>query len=246
MSVHVELLRRAAEILGGKAALRAWLRVSSLQLESWMEGAARPPAYVFLKVVDLVTGVADCGRPEVVRRSIELRRKATLVNEAARLARENTDKALAKAASTLERAQEIQALQLSQKSPPPARRRKLSAEDFAAAKFAASDGGLLVECALRAAVSSTAAARANVQLVSPEGLRMVGQLGFEEPFVKFFATVNDRTPASCDRALKLARRTIVTDVRTHPIFAGTEAGDVMQRAGGLACQSTPLLGTSGR
>jgi hypothetical protein len=215
------------------------------ELESWMQGVARPPTSIFLKVVDLISAEADSGKPEAVRHSIELRRKAALVSQAARSARENADAALSKARSTIEQSREMRASLLAQLSPLQARPSRLSAEDFAASEFAPPDAGLIVESALRAAVNSTAAERANMQLVCPEGLRIVGHAGFKQAFLDFFAIVNDRTPTCCDRALKHAQRSIVADVRADPIFVGTEAGDVMQRAGALACQSTPLLGTSG-
>lgn len=243
-SVHVEVLRRAAEILGGKSALRALLRVPMPQLDLWMQGAARPPSYIFLRAIDLISAEPDSGSPAAVRRSIELRRKSRLLGQAARAARDNADEAFRSAASTLERSREIRASLLGLDAPLAARLRNVSAEDFAATEFASSDGRLIVDTALRAAVNSTAATRANVQLVCPAGLRIVGHIGFEPPFLDFFAIVDDRTPTCCDRALKAGGRIVVTDVRMNPIFAGTEAGDVMQHAGALACQSTPLLGAS--
>ena len=47
-------LRRAAVGLGSVEALRAHLGVSMSQLNSWLEGEARPPDVVFLMVVDLL------------------------------------------------------------------------------------------------------------------------------------------------------------------------------------------------
>jgi hypothetical protein len=47
-------LRRAAVGLGSVEALRAHLGVSMSQLNSWLEGEARPPDLVFLMVVDLL------------------------------------------------------------------------------------------------------------------------------------------------------------------------------------------------
>ena len=240
-SVHVEVLRRAAEILGGKAALRAWLGVSMRQLDYWMQGAGRPPTYAFLKAVDLISAESDPGATEALRRSIELRRKAALINRAARAARDNADDALRNAASAIERSKAIRAWLLEQEGPPPARLRDMSVEQFTATEFGRSDGRLIIDSALRAAVQNTAASRGTLQLVCPAGLQIVGQLGFDRPFLEFFAIVKARTPSCCDQALKLAQRIIVADVRTDPIFAGTESGDVMLHAGSLACQSTPLL-----
>jgi hypothetical protein len=53
-SVRARTLCRAAEILGGRAALRKYLNVSALCLAAWMNGADPAPTYIFLKAVDLV------------------------------------------------------------------------------------------------------------------------------------------------------------------------------------------------
>ena len=53
-SVRVRTLRRAADIVGGKAQLRKYLNVSALCLAAWMSGADIAPTCVFLKAVDLV------------------------------------------------------------------------------------------------------------------------------------------------------------------------------------------------
>lgn len=57
--MHVRVLGRAAEILGGKVELRAHLRVSMRELEAWLAGRDRPPAYVFLRAVDLIGSRGD-------------------------------------------------------------------------------------------------------------------------------------------------------------------------------------------
>ena len=104
--VNVEVLRRAAEILGGKGALREVLRVSLRQLDRWMLGTERPPSYVFLKLVDIVAERPTTAASETVRQSIQLRRKAKLVNQAAVEARLRADKVLK---ASLARSKEIRA-----------------------------------------------------------------------------------------------------------------------------------------
>ena len=52
--VRSQALQRAADILGGRRPLRAYLNVSALVLGMWMSGAQPPPTDVFLKVVDLI------------------------------------------------------------------------------------------------------------------------------------------------------------------------------------------------
>ena len=54
-TVHMRALRRAAQILGGVEALRAYLQVSMSQLTGWLYGETRVPDAVFLKVVDLLS-----------------------------------------------------------------------------------------------------------------------------------------------------------------------------------------------
>lgn len=52
--VRAQTLRRAAQIVGGPARLRRYLRVSALCLAAWMSGADPAPTDVFLKAVDLI------------------------------------------------------------------------------------------------------------------------------------------------------------------------------------------------
>lgn len=64
------------------------------QLDLWMLGIERPPSYVFLKAVDIIAEQPLAAVSEVVRRSIQLRRKAELVNQAAIEARLRADEVL--------------------------------------------------------------------------------------------------------------------------------------------------------
>jgi GAF domain len=211
-SVHIQVLVRAAEILGGTEALRGYLRVSPAQLAAWMAGRARPPAHIFLRAVDLIS------EKEAPRR---------------------------RATDARESAERMRAALLESPAVPVARRRSISAEDFASAEFSPSDGRRMIETALNAAVDSTAAQRGNVQLVAGQGLRIVAYLGFEQPFLDFFARVEHQASAACGAALKLARRVIVPDVAADPLFAGTAAAAVMENAHCRAVQSTPLMGAAG-
>lgn len=62
------VLRRAAEIVGGAAQLRARLDVETHSIELWLSGRATPPEWVFLRAVDLVLR-DDVARKEQDRRS---------------------------------------------------------------------------------------------------------------------------------------------------------------------------------
>jgi len=103
----------------------------------------------------------------------------------------------------------------------------------------------MLEAARNAAVNGTAAARGNVQLVHPRGLRIFAHLGFDDRFLEYFAWVQPETPSSCGPAHARAQRVVIADVLTHPIFAGTPALEVMDGACARACQSTPLVSRSG-
>ena len=63
------LLRRAAEIAGGRAALCEYLGVSDARFELWVAGRIRLPDPIFLVAVDLVL------RDDVTRASTDRRRR---------------------------------------------------------------------------------------------------------------------------------------------------------------------------
>lgn len=102
----------------------------------------------------------------------------------------------------------------------------------------------MVESALDRALSATGARMGNVQLARSDGLHIVAQRGFAQPFLEFFARVS-HDGSACAAAMKQCRRIVVTDVAADPIFAGTVAGSVLKDAHVGAVQSTPLLASSG-
>jgi hypothetical protein len=53
-AVRTRTLRRAAEIVGGRAELRKCLNVSAICLAAWMTGLDTAPTDVFLKAVDII------------------------------------------------------------------------------------------------------------------------------------------------------------------------------------------------
>ncbi|MEA3192833.1 MAG: hypothetical protein QOD26_1166 [Betaproteobacteria bacterium] len=120
----------------------------------------------------------------------------------------------------------------------------LSVLGFLQAKFDPMDGSWMVEAALDAALRATGAERGNLQLLCADGLRIVAQRGFEQPFLDFFARVHDGE-GCCGAALKARGRVLVSDVATDPLFAGTPEGEVLTAARVRAVQSTPLIGAGG-
>ena len=103
----------------------------------------------------------------------------------------------------------------------------------------------VLHTALDEAMAASRADMGNVQLAGADGLRIAAQRGFRHEFLDFFARVDDATSA-CGRALRAGRSIVVEDVARDPVFAGTEALRVVQAAGVIAVQSTPLVGPSGR
>src|SRR5688572_23397778 len=194
-SVYARALRRAADVVGGKSALRELLRVPMSELEGWLAGADKPPMDVFLKAVEIISAVPPAG--SALERSRGRRQEAQQLRT--------------KTAAKLARAQAMRKVILerrpvsSQASPTPA----LS---FFEKKFEPDDGGAMVEAALDAAISATHAQKGNVQLVCSDGLRIVAHRGFEQPFLDFFAVVEERARTVCGVARLAAQRISVPDV----------------------------------
>jgi len=53
--VYLRTLRRAAELIGNEEALAHRLNVTPSHLALWIAGVEKPPTYVFLRAVDLVS-----------------------------------------------------------------------------------------------------------------------------------------------------------------------------------------------
>jgi PAS domain S-box-containing protein len=105
----------------------------------------------------------------------------------------------------------------------------------------------LLEMAVSAAIDITEADLGNLQLVDDDSGRLVAkaQRGFQQPFLNFFAQVQEGV-GSCGTAMRQKRRVVVEDITQSPIFAGTPLLEVMLGAGIRAVQSTPLITRSGR
>lgn len=226
-SVHARAMKRAADLIGGKSALRERLRVPMHDLERWMDGSEKPPMDAFLKAVDIISAVL----PTEVQRARDLRGKAEAL--------------IARSSATQQRSAAMRQAILEREAewakPGGA---VISALAFLEARFQPHDGRAMVEAALDAAIAATGADMGNVQLTCAEGLRLVAQRGFAQPFLDFYAVVA-KPHCACGAAFSSARRFAVADVRCDPLFAGTEAGQVMVEASAIAVQSTPLVGPHG-
>ena len=214
--VYSRTLERAARILGGTEALRARLKVDREVLESWMAGRSTPPTEVFLRAVDLVAGGLDLPL-ERLRVSRLAIERSTAVLEAIR------KRGLQSGGAT---------------------GRLYTALDYLKARFEPGQGADMIRTALDAAISATSADMGNLQLRAPHGLCIVAQRGFDRPFLDFFAVVND-THSACGAALRGGVRTVVPDVASHSLFAGTASREAMLVAKAHAVQSTPLIDSGG-
>jgi GAF domain-containing protein len=99
---------------------------------------------------------------------------------------------------------------------------------------------------LRSCIEVTAANFGNVQLFdsSRRSLRIVAQEGFGSEFLEYFQTVCSGI-FSCGEAMNQRSRVIVPDVARDLLFQDKRTRDVMHRANVHACQSTPLVASSG-
>jgi GAF domain-containing protein len=98
---------------------------------------------------------------------------------------------------------------------------------------------------LHAAIQRSGADFGNVQMLQGSTLYIVGQQGFETPFLDYFARV-EGPDCACGAAMASHARFCVEDVASHPMFVGTTAGAVLAQAGVRAVQSTPIFGREGR
>lgn len=214
--VYSRTLQRAARILGSSEALCERLKVEPSLLATWIAERGTPPTEVFLHAVDIIgSGV---GSPvERLRASRLAIERSTLVLEAIR------KRGLQSAGTT---------------------GRVYTALDYLKARYEPRQGADMIRAALNAAISATGADMGNIQLRQPQGLYIVAQRGFSRPFLEFFACVND-TQSACGAALIGRVRTVVSDVASDPLFAGTASRETMLAAEAHAVQSTPLVALDG-
>ena len=100
---------------------------------------------------------------------------------------------------------------------------------------------------LNVAVEISAADKGIVQLLDMEtgALTIAANSGFEEPFLSFFASVEDGESA-WRAAMDSHRRVIVEDITNHALFAGKPSLRTLSDAGVRAVQSVPLLSSTGK
>ena len=99
---------------------------------------------------------------------------------------------------------------------------------------------------LNAAIAISGADFGNIQIMNPKTscLQIAVQHGFPQWWLDFWNSVVEGKGV-CGTALRRGERIIVEDIEQSPIFAGTEALKIQQKAGVRAVQSTPLVSRSG-
>lgn len=99
--------------------------------------------------------------------------------------------------------------------------------------------------AVDAAIDVLGADFGNIQRVyRGRGLELVAHRGFDDPFLDYFAYVND-TSTPCGVALRAGDLVCVKDVARSELFQGTEALDHLLAAGVRAVSSMPLTSKRG-
>jgi chemotaxis methyl-accepting protein methylase/signal transduction histidine kinase len=110
-----------------------------------------------------------------------------------------------------------------------------------------SDVEAMLKNVIRAGLDITGAELGIVQLWEQESntLMIAAEIGFNQPFLDFFAHVDTHADSSCAAALANRQRVLVDDVTTSSIFLGRPSSVVMAGAGVRAVQSTPLFDRTG-
>jgi PAS domain S-box-containing protein len=100
---------------------------------------------------------------------------------------------------------------------------------------------------LNVAMEISGADKGVVQLLDFDSgtLAIVTQSGFDEPFLRFFANVEDGETA-WKAAMNSQQRVIVEDIRESKLFAGKPQLEILTDAGVLAVQSSPLMSSTGK
>jgi PAS domain S-box-containing protein len=100
---------------------------------------------------------------------------------------------------------------------------------------------------LNVAMEISGADKGVVQLLDFDSgtLAIVTQSGFDEPFLRFFANVEDGETA-WKAAMNSQQRVIVEDIQESKLFAGKPQLEILTDAGVLAVQSSPLISSTGK
>jgi two-component sensor histidine kinase len=95
------------------------------------------------------------------------------------------------------------------------------------------------------AIGIAGADKGNLQVYDADSgkLTIAAQRGFDDPFLKFFASLTDGS--ACGAAIHSVERVIVEDVTISSIFAGQASRQVLLDAGVRAVISTPLMSSEG-
>jgi hypothetical protein len=224
-AVHERLLRRAAEILGGEAKLRAFLGAPERELRRWLNGEAELPSRQFLKLVDLVMEAQD--RVNDASRKYEAARaRAHARLLAFQAQRREVERLHEKSRQTLADTRRLLAASL-------ATRHSLGARDRGRDPLAG------LGSALDDALSASGGRLGLVHLMDQAGaLRIAAQRGLPDSFAQDFA-VDASLESPFGYAAVLGEQVVVPDVAAE--LGGSPQGDALSSAGCAALVVTPML-----
>src|ERR1044072_283346 len=100
---------------------------------------------------------------------------------------------------------------------------------------------------LNVAIEITGADKGNIQLLNgdSETLRLVTQIGFDDPFLELFECGSNGDSA-CGVALQSKQRVVVENIDNSEIYAGKPSLEAMRHADVLAVESVPLVSSAGK
>ena len=109
------------------------------------------------------------------------------------------------------------------------------------------DGTAVLNLAIERAMVIDGATMANAQVLDARrgGLWIAAHSGFPNEFLDFFQFVEHDSNASCGAALANASAVWVRDTARSPIFAGSQALEVMLDAGSRSVASVPVTSPNG-
>lgn len=115
-------------------------------------------------------------------------------------------------------------------------------------RFLSHDCVRVLNRAIERAMEIDGAPMANAQILDAEHetLRIVAQAGLSPQFIDFFERVDHDSQASCGEALAKNRPLWVEDAVNSPIFAGSQALEVLLDTGSRRCASVPVRAPNGK
>ena len=238
--VYVRTLEHALRLIGNEAALAELLWVSVPALRRYLSGEIKAPDDVFLKAADIVFN--DAWRTLATRRTplpqrphaerIERTRgmvHAAVKNVSASQAVLDATQALRAEAAALREASQACGLN-----------HRLFDPDYQP-----KDRRDVLQTGLDAALQASATDLGDIELADASGaLRIAAWRGFPEELLRGLDGVSEHGSA-CRLAFAEHAQVVVSDVRSHPLYVGTQALETLRAADVRAICATPIMDGGG-